>query len=261
MSPSLSLCFLFFLHLFLFLFAISIFFSIIYPAAHFRLHSISISYFSSRSLFIHHSLISLLYQYINISTYAHTLQTSSPFILFFPPLHTSTKSFCLSLFFPSTHTVPFSEDDNDGRTWFFDHTFAERMFDMMHKVDGMHLSLAVLIFQPTHPHSFTCQIFASHHLNKCTPPTREHITSSPPLPYQPFTIIIITITTHYHHIISYHTTPHPIPSPHTVITPHHIPSHPITPCPVREHVVGWYTTGPRTRRADVAIHDLFYKYV
>jgi 26S proteasome regulatory subunit N8 len=29
----------------------------------------------------------------------------------------------------------------------------------------------------------------------------------------------------------------------------------------REHVVGWYSTGPRLREADLAIHQLMSNYV
>lgn len=32
-------------------------------------------------------------------------------------------------------------------------------------------------------------------------------------------------------------------------------------CAAREHVVGWYSTGPRLREADLSIHQLMSNYV
>ena len=71
--------------------------------------------------------------------------------------------------------VPFDEDENDPSVWFLDHNYAEQMYDMFHKVDG---------------------------------------------------IFIVTL------II----------------------------CLVRENIIGWYSTGSKTKAADLSIHELFFKY-
>lgn len=141
--------------------------------------------------------------------------------------------------------MPFEEDDKDPSIWFLDHSYLENMFRMFKKVNGEGAAAAAQL-QQLH----NTQLLQDHRFCSCSlpPGTARQQPSLSPLVVHLKTVqdtSHITVTAERVSL--------------TDVACRMLPA--VVAVTAREHVVGWYSTGPRLREADLAIQQLMSNYV
>lgn len=134
---------------------------------------------------------------------------------------------CFSKFFVTTITVPFEEDDKDQNIWFLDHNYHEAMYSMSRRINGI---LCIFTHNASSfswiEYSLQCLLFSTLYCSYCC--------STDIIDDDVNNVIVVRVDW-----LSY--------------------TYGLVISTAKEHVVGWYSTGPKLRENDLNVHELFTK--
>lgn len=123
--------------------------------------------------------------------------------------------------------MPFEEDDKDASIWFLDHNYHETMFDMFKRINGI---LTTSFLQLINFFVVVWMKNAAASLAVC------------------FNQYFLILTGMSRNILSMADLLNLFVVKLTVVR---------RVCSAKEHVVGWYSTGPKLRENDLDINELF----